>query len=346
MLALFTHSHGKIYFNRMSLNSSKSLNNATLKEAWTKVVAQHEMLRTGFVQLPDPHYPFAMVTYKEGIEIPWNEITKSTTDKLDDQEKRILDNLYRPPWQITIDAAEEVATVYFSALHALYDAQSLETIFSDVMTAYEGKALAETPPIESTLGPILIESSRTQSAQEFWKEIATEVHPFKFPDLHPIRIEEKKILSSSICSSQSIEALEARCRDVGVTLQAAGQAAWARLLAAYTGERNITFGTVLSGRNLSEAAQNAVFPCLVTVPSPQRVEGSNQELLNRILKRNASLTKNQFTPLAQVQRWLGSDEPLFDTLFVYQKFSPQSSHSKCWNVIDEETRIDVCLPVG
>ncbi|KAJ6103233.1 hypothetical protein N7486_005660 [Penicillium sp. IBT 16267x] len=341
MLALFTHSNGKTYFNRMSLDSSRLLNKALLKEAWTKVMAQHEMLRTGFVQLCDPQYPFAMVTYKEGIEIPWNEVAKSTTYKPDDQGQQILDNLYRPPWQITIEASEEVATVYFSALHALYDAQSLQSILSDVMTAYEGKALTETSPIESTLGPILIESqTQNQSAQRLWQELATEVHPSRFPDLNPIRIERRGLLSSSIRSSQPIEALEARCRDVGVTLQAAGQAAWVRLLAAYTGEQNITFGTVLSGRNLSEAAQNAVFPCLVTVPSPQRVEGSNQELLNRILKRNASLTKNQFTPLAQVQRWLGSDEPLFDTLFVYQKFSSHSSDSKLWNVIDEETRID------
>ncbi|KAJ5527964.1 hypothetical protein N7513_012123 [Penicillium frequentans] len=340
MLALFTNSHGKTYFNRMSLNFPMPLSNAILKKAWTKVVAQHEMLRTGFVQLRDPQYPFAMVTYKEDIEIPWKEVTKSTTDKQDDQEQQVLDSLHRPPWRITIEASEEVVTVSFSALHALYDAQSLETIFSEVMTAYEGKALAEVPSIETTLGPILIESSQTQSAKEFWKGLVTEVHPFKFPDLHPIRIGSRKLLSNSICSSQSIEALEARCRDVGVTLQAAGQAAWARLLAAYTGEQNVTFGTVLSGRNLSEAAQNAVFPCLVTVPSPQRVEGSNQELLNRILKRNASLTKYQFTPLAQVQRWLGSDEPLFDTLFVYQKFSSPSSNSKPWNVIDEETRID------
>ncbi|KAJ5660247.1 hypothetical protein N7507_006698 [Penicillium longicatenatum] len=346
MLALFTHSHGRTYFNRMSLNFPKFLNTALLKDAWTKVMAQHEMLRTGFVQLRDPQYPFAMVTYKEGIELPWNESAKLTTDKADDQEQQTLDKLHRPPWQITIESAEEVTTMYFSALHALYDAQSLESIFSDVMMAYEGKTLAEASPIESTLGPILIESqAQTQSAQKFWQEMATEVHPLKFPDLNPKRMDKQELLSSSIRSSRTIETLEARCRDIGVTLQAAGQAAWARLLAAYTGEKSITFGTVLSGRNLSTEAQNAVFPCLVTVPSSQRIEGSNQELLSHILKRNASLTKNQFTPLAQVQRWLQSDEPLFDTLFAYQKFSSRSNDSKSWNVIDEETRIDYPISI-
>ncbi|KAJ5946268.1 hypothetical protein N7454_003107 [Penicillium verhagenii] len=341
MLALFTHSNGETYFNRMSLKFSRSMNNKLLKKAWSKVMAHHEMLRTGFVQLPDQQYPFAMITYNEDIQLPWNEATESTRYKPEDQEQVILDNLFRPPWQITVEASDEVTTVRFSALHALYDAQSLEFIFSDVVKAYEGEALVNTSPIESTLGPILIESqAQVQSAQSFWQGLAAEVHSCKFPDLNPIRTDRKELLTSSICSTQSIKALEARCRDIGVTLQSAGQAAWARLLAAYTGEKNVTFGTVLSGRNLSTAAQNAVFPCLVTVPSPHCIEGSNRDLLALTLKRNASLTKNQFTPLAQVQRWLGSDEPLFDTLFVYQKFSSDSAKSQCWDIIDEDTRID------
>ncbi|KAJ5918982.1 hypothetical protein N7466_009925 [Penicillium verhagenii] len=346
MLALFTHSNGETYFNRMSLKFSRSMNNELLKRAWSKVMAQHEMLRTGFVQLPDQQYPFAMVTYKEDIQLPWNEATEDNAYKPEDQEQDILGNLFRPPWQITVEASDEVTTVRFSALHALYDAQSLEFIFSDVVKAYEGEALADTSSIESTLGPILMESqAQIQSAQKFWQGLASEVHSSKFPDLNPIRTDRKELLTSSICSSQSIKALEARCRDIGVTLQSAGQAAWARLLAGYTGEKNVTFGTVLSGRNLSIAAQNAVFPCLVTVPSPHRIEGSNRDLLDLTLKRNASLTKNQFTPLAQIQRWLGSDEPLFDTLFVYQKFSSDSTKSQCWDIIDEDTRIDYPLSI-
>jgi non-ribosomal peptide synthetase component F len=188
----------------------------------------------------------------------------------------------------------------------------------------------------------LIESQKQiESSQEFWQSLAGEIHPTKFPDLHPTRIDKKELLTSSTICSHSLGKLEAGCRDAGVTLQAAGQIAWGRLLAAYTGEQNVVFGTVLSGRNLSTAAQDAVFPCLVTVPSPSRIEGTNRELLDRTLKRNASLVKNQFTPLAQVQRWLGSDEPLFDTLFVYQKFTTESGGSDKWEVVDEETKIDV-----
>ncbi|KGO65084.1 AMP-dependent synthetase/ligase [Penicillium expansum] len=341
MLAMFTHSHGEVYFNRMALRFPERLNKKKLKEAWSKVMAQHEMLRTGFVQLRDQHNPFAMITYHENSELPWCETSISMADTPGIQEKHALENLHHPPWRIEVEAGDNTSIMHFSALHAIYDAQSLATIFADVRTAYEGKALATPAPVTETLGPILLESkSQSESAQSFWKKLAPEVQPSKFPDLHPIRTDERKLLTTSIRCAQSRKALEDACRDIGVTLQAAGQAAWARLLSAYTGESNITFGSVLSGRNLSAAAQQAVFPCLVTVPTPLRIEGSNRQLLDRTLKQNALLVKNQFAALSHIQRWLGSDEPLFDTLFVYQKFTSDAVGADGWDIVDEETKID------
>ncbi|KGO64994.1 AMP-dependent synthetase/ligase [Penicillium italicum] len=341
MLAMFTHSHGEVYFNRMALRFPERLDMQILKEAWSKVMAQHEMLRTGFVQLRDQQNPFAMITYHENCKIPWCETSISLADTPVVQKKYALENLHQPPWRIEVEAGDNTSIMHFSALHAIYDAQSLATIFADVRAAYEGKALATPASVTETLGPILLESKRqSESAQSFWKELAPEVQPSKFPDLHPIRTDERTLLTTSIRCAQSRKALEDACRDIGVTPQAAGQAAWARLLSAYTGESNVTFGTVLSGRNLSAAAQKAVFPCLVTVPTPLRIEGSNRQLLDRTLRRNALLVKNQFAPLSHIQRWLGSDEPLLDTLFVYQKFTSDAVNADEWDVVDEETNID------
>ncbi|KAJ5770743.1 uncharacterized protein N7511_002794 [Penicillium nucicola] len=336
MLAMFTHSHGDVYFNRMSLKFSTPLNRHLLKAAWSTVMARHEMLRTGFVQLRDHQHPFAMITYPENIELPWHETTASCIEA-----NQVLNNLHRPPWSIEVSAEESLTVLHFSALHAMYDAQSLSAIFADVRAAYENKTLSTLAPITTTLGPILLESkSQTQSAQGFWQDLGPEVHSSKFPDLHPIRSDKRKLLSTSVRCTYPRKVLEDACRSIGVTLQAAGQVAWARLLSAYTGESNVTFGTVLSGRNLSTDAQNAIFPCLVTVPTPLCIEGSNRDLLDRNLKRNALFVKNQFAPLSHVQRWVGSDEALFDTLFVYQKFASDDTEVDGWNVVDEETRID------
>jgi hypothetical protein len=334
---MFTHSHGELYFNRMSLRFSTPLDKALLKKAWSTVMACHEMLRTGFVQLRDQQHPFAMITYHDNIALPWYETLASCI-----QEKQVLERLHLPPWSIEVSTEENLSVLHFSALHAIYDAQSLSSIFADVRAVYEGKTLATPAPITTTLGPILLESkSQIQSAQGFWQNLGPEVHSSKFPDLHPIRSDKRKLLRTSIRCAYPRKALEDACRCIGVTLQAVGQVAWARLLFAYTGESNVTFGTVLSGRNVSADSQNAVFPCLVTVPTPLCIEGSNRDLLDRTLKRNASLVKNQFAPLSHVQRWVDSDESLFDTLFVYQKFNSDITAIDEWNVVDEETKINV-----
>lgn len=333
MLAEFIHSRGDVYFNRMALEFAEPLDSKRLKEAWSTVVAQHEMLRTGFIELRNQQHPFAMITYETTV-LPWYE----TSSESSVSEKTILENLHQPPWSIEIEARESISVLHFSALHAIYDAQSLSTIFADVRAAYEGKALTPRPPIAATLGPILLESKNHSESATFWKDLAPEFYHSKFPDLHPSRLDEQKLLSTSTRCTQPRKSLEDACRNLGVTLQAAGQAAWARLLSAYTGDSSVTFGTVLSGRNLSTASHDAVFPCLVTVPTPLRVAGANRSLLDCVLKRNALLVKNQFAPLSNIQRWVGSDEPLFDTLFVYQKFA---SDEKGWDIVDEETRIDV-----
>ncbi|KAJ5788123.1 hypothetical protein N7457_003113 [Penicillium paradoxum] len=341
MLAMFMHSDGEVYFNRMTFRFSVPLDKERLKNAWSRVMSQHEMLRTGFAQLDDQQHPFAMITYNESSEIPWWEPSISPADTSNVQAKHVLKNLHQPPWRIEVEEAKSTSVIHFSALHAIYDAQSLASIFADVKAAYEGKTLATPAPVIATLGPILLESkTQSESAHNFWKELAPEVQPSRFPDLHPIRSHRRELLTTSIRCARPRKFLEDSCREIGVTLQAAGQAAWARLLSAYTGESNITFGTVLSGRNLSTAAQNAVFPCLITVPTPLNIEGSNQELLDRTLKRNALLVKNQFAPLSHIQRWVGSDEPLFDTLFVYQKFTSDAISSDGWDIIDEQTKID------
>lgn len=344
MLAMFSHSNGDMYFNRMTLMPCKPLDIQKLRTAWLKVMARHEMLRTGFVQLQDPKHPFAMITYREDVaELPWYEVLGSNSKAAVPQNaENVLKNLHLPPWYLIAEPRESTTAVQFSALHAVYDAQSLHLILADVAAAYNGELSRDAVSINPTLGPILVESFlKGDEAEGFWKELSKDVQPSKFPDLHPFRAEKKELLVNSTLCSRPRKVLDEGCQRIGTTLQAAGQAAWARLLSAYTGEPCVVFGVVSSGRNLSTAAQDAAFPCLVTVPSPCKITGTNRELLDSVLKRSASLVKHQFAPLSKVQRWLKSDEGLFDTLFVYQKFSTQKEGAEMWNIVDEDARIDV-----
>ena len=56
-----------------------------------------------------------------------------------------------------------------------------------------------------------------------------------------------------------------------------------------------------------------------------------------------SLLKHQFTPLPKIQRWTSqTDEPLFDSIVVYQDSSGYATKSKTsWKILEEEASIDV-----
>lgn len=343
MLATFINSDGDLYFNTVSLRSSVSLDISRLRMAWATVVDRNDILRTGFCHIKDDCSPFVMVVYCRGVfPISWHEIGTAKSRIRQRNECDILQRLSQPPWNIAIEQSTTNTTVHFSGLHALYDAHSLELVFSEVAQAYNGSALRKVTPIEPILGSILARSvHESHEGDTFWQNLSESFRSTKFPDMNPVQTTEHKVNVLSKSSSKTFEHLQNGCRIAGITLQVAGQAAWARLLASYTGESDITYGVVLSGRTISAESQDAVFPCLTTLPSSYRIDGRNQDLLSRIMQMNANLIKNQFTPLSRVQRLAGIDSILFDTVFVFQKFSFPPKREALWDTDEHVSKTEV-----
>lgn len=312
---------------------------------------RNEILRTGFCHVKDDQFPFAMVTYRDGaVELPWKTGASDEEFLQPSQDVRYHgqgpESIHQPPWSVTVRTCETHTIMRISALHALYDAHSLNLILSEVSRLCTGLSLPEPVPISQTLGFVLDRSKFTdEEGQIFWSEMGNKIQNTKFPDMNPLHADRKSIGVLSKTSSQTLGELQSGCRELGITLQAAGEAAWSRILSSYTGEHDVTYGLVLSGRNMSEEAQRVVFPCLTTVPTHHTVEGSNRELSHRIMKSNAGLMKHQFAPLAKIQRLIRNDSSMFDTLFVFQKLSTGDESPKLWDVHNEEAKTEVCIPV-
>ncbi|PGH18000.1 hypothetical protein AJ80_04621 [Polytolypa hystricis UAMH7299] len=348
MLALFISSDEEYYFNHLVLKSATPLEIPSLKKAWMAVVDRHEMLRVGFVQVADEKFPFAMITYHKGAyELPWCERTYLEANQnslaLDRAQiaKQTLSQLHRPPWLLTVEQCESHTLLQFSALHALYDAQSLNLILEDVYKLYRGEILPSPIPIQPVQDLILSEGlSNRQECEKFWRTLGEGLHNTKFPDVNPIETTDHGLSVLSRPCSKRLDFLQDRCRRANVTLQAAGQAAWAKLLSSYIGQSGVTFGLVLSGRGTSDGFQDAVFPCLTTVPSHYNLEGSNDDLLQRIMTLNASLMRWQFTPLSKILSWTGTNASLFDTLFVFQKLPSSTTVNDLWDIKDEQSSIE------
>jgi hypothetical protein len=113
-----------------------------------------------------------------------------------------------------------------------------------------------------------------------------------------------------------------------------GQAAWARVLSTYLCEDDVRFGIVLSGRDGVVGADQAVFPCLVTVPfGVSCSQKMNSQLVQDAMTFNSSVRSHQFCRLADIQKWTKSDA-LFDTIFAYQKIFVQESNT-AWRVLED-----------
>jgi amino acid adenylation domain-containing protein len=338
MIAQSIHSAGREYINSISMELDVAIGIPELRFAWAEVCRIHEMLRTGFVTTNDSKTPFAMITiFNDSFQIPF--------DNGKEPIERIMQDLRRP-WRLSIETKTDRIMMTLIFHHAIFDAQSMKMILDDLAISLGSEQMSNRPSVEHLLGAILVNSEQDDhSRQAFWKRNENKLMVNKFPDLTPLNVSDATSAVSNITSQRSVLDLETACKEKGVTMQAAGQVAWARLLAAYIGEASTTFGLILSGRSIHEEADRISFPSIVTLPVRCDVTGTNSELLARTMELNARLHKHQFTPLASIQKWAGYPEgKIFDTLFAYQKTpTPEDVTTVPWKVVREEASVDYVI---
>lgn len=221
-------------------------------QAWSIVASRYEILRTGFTNIDDTQHPFAMLIYKPGvfdIKFEAKEISSSAENSLVARTQEISNAVFRslhhPPWRVELSTRGEnscALRVYIH--HALYDAHSIMLILRDVRKCYYGEKLSATTSIDSLLKSIISEHDNDlENKKNFWKSSIGESAVGRFPSTSPLRVRSPRTYTLERCCITPLSEIQAKCRNIGVTIQAAGQASWARVLASYVGEISIIFGT-------------------------------------------------------------------------------------------------------
>lgn len=121
------------------------------------------------------------------------------------------------------------------------------------------------------------------------------------------------------------ERLRLRARAGGAGSFAALQAAWALVLSRWTGERDVTFGLTLAGRNRIEGHGRTVGCLIATLPQRARVSaGEGFDALAACLRAQTdALRELHAAPPESLRAWAGiaPDRPLFDTVLVFSRRS-------------------------
>ncbi|KAH7130013.1 hypothetical protein B0J13DRAFT_530084 [Dactylonectria estremocensis] len=348
MIASFLQSHGGHYLNAVRYKVDQSVGIEELKTAWGSLQASHPMLRTGFVPVNHNDASFAMVRYHPGsTSLPLEILRVSQNNEIhlfehkSEMARSIQGSLRLPPWKVVLVDRDGQLSMNLIIHHALYDAPSLHVMLEELSRLLKGHKSRSLPPIEPALSTILCKSLGERAEEKkFWEAKAGQAVVNKFPVMTPLRIENRVVRSDVITSSLSFSKLQQATQASNISIQAAIQAAWTRVLASYLGESSVVFGVALSGR-ITDETRGAPFPCLNTIPIVASNDPSNSILVKYMMDYNQHLHKYQFSPLGKVQKWLGHPVgTVFDTLIAYQKMDTAESVSIPWEVEADEAMVE------
>jgi ferricrocin synthase len=344
LIAQFMQS-GSTYVNFLTYSLDGEWGLERLQSALVTVANHHSILRCGFAALDHIRYSYAMIIYKavdDGMVTVNGERKSSAFDLAQwrrDATAVFHKNLHMPPWRALFVQSTNRIEMHLALCHAVYDAQCLRMLLNDLSFVYNGGLLPPPIPLDPVIGNILA-SNNSKSEEGFWRTqlgegVIGESLTNKFPDLCVTRTNSRqKEVYERVCS-MSMDTLEALCKAGGITIQAAGQAAWARILSAYLSESVVTYGLVLSGRDALPGYEDVMFPCIVTVPTITRTTPNTSRLLSDIMHFNSQVRRFQFSSLRDIARWSGrSNETLFDTIFSFQKF-PGTKPALDWQLTEE-----------
>ncbi len=215
--------------------------------------------------------------------------------------------------------------------HILLDGWSLPLILSELSAAYEGLVRGEEvrlPPVRPYAEFIAwLQAQDLASAEVHWRRTlagftgATDLGMAVTPP-QSSGGQASARLQLTPAETAKIQAL---AHDHRITLSTIAQAAWGLLLARYSGEDDVVFGTTVSGRPAAIAGVESMVGLFINV-LPTRIGTQAHEAvlpwLHAVQRQQVQLAEFQYTPLVQVQRWsdVPHAQPLFETVVAFENY--------------------------
>jgi aryl carrier-like protein len=337
-----------LYFNHFPMVLGQTIDIPILRAAWMTVVQFTDILRTCFSDTPDG---YAQVILKqtsldwEEIEI-YNEEIQSVLDRGIAIRTLQAQRLKKPPVSILCIRTPSRHVLVMNIFHALYDGNSMPFILSDVKSAYFG--IFKPRPCQFTdVIPYLLNTD-LDAAQRFWTDVLKPASALSLDRIcqlseNPDHPNEDFFID--LVLDISPDDFKHFCNTLQCTAQAVFQAAWASVLARYSGPV-VALGIVVSGRSLPiDGIEGVIGPTFNTLPCSVNVgEALSWERLVKSLHIfNSVSLPFHHTPLRLINKWL-RNQAHFNTLFVFQKEVGQNEGFEgLWEFIQTSAMVDVSI---
>ncbi|MCA1681985.1 MAG: condensation domain-containing protein, partial [Actinobacteria bacterium] len=329
------------YFDQACLRLSGLSDPDALGVAWQRVVDRTPVLRSRVVwdgvdepvQVVHRQVPVPMAHYD------WRELSEEDSERQCQQllaadRAAGMDLSVAPLLRVAIARLpNEEALLVWTFHHVSMDGWSVAQVFTEVFEQYAAIVAGRAPelvarrPFRDYL-QWLSEQDQGQ-AEEYWQRVLS---GFDSPTLLPYdrapveahRAESSQSVPIELAVEQSNRLREVAKRN-GLTVNTLVQGAWALLLSRYSGQRDVVFGTTVSGRPAElSGVESMVGMFINTVPTRIQIRDEDTVVswLQDLQATQVEARRFDFVSLTQLQTL--SDLPggvnLFDSIVVFENY--------------------------
>lgn len=302
---------------------------AAMRTAWMALTARHDALRMvlasdgrgGFGQsVLAVHEPDLAEHDFSGLAD--DDEAAAVEDYLTQDRQAGLDPREQPGWRVRLlrFGAEHTVMVW-TIHHALIDGTSMAIVLEELGQLLAGNRLCSVQgPDFAAFSAGLSRHDKTAAQQFFATMFAdgADLVPLASPGPSTLG---RMALRGGALSRKQTAALRERVQEMGATPLNAVQAAWALVLARWTGQDQACFGLVDSGRQLMPGLEQTVGCLIATLPFRVRLESQERlgSLLARLRQMTLEMRPHCHASLTEVRRWAGlpGDTRIFETLVMY-----------------------------
>ncbi|WP_111882618.1 non-ribosomal peptide synthetase, partial [Paracidovorax anthurii] len=310
------------------------------RRAWDKVVARHEVLRTGFEWHSDAE-PLQVVYRRAPSPVQLLDWSGVASEEIEERIQALLQeelaegfDLTRPPLMRLrlIQADAQTFYVVQSFHHILMDAWCRSLLLRDFFTHYERECGRSAPDVVQARPYrdfiAWLQGQDTAQARRYWVEALQgfdTVTPLPYRQPVAAVGENAQVGDCMVhLSAQETARLQQFAQHEQVTVNTVVQAAWALLLARLGGADEVLFGVTVAGRPLElQGIQETVGLFINTIPLRVRLPesaGGVGPWLRALFAQNLEMRQHEHVPLVEIQSLAETPRGanLFDSIFVFE----------------------------
>ncbi|MGD2115409.1 MAG: amino acid adenylation domain-containing protein, partial [Acidobacteriota bacterium] len=326
---------GSVYHDVFSYRIELPLEEGTLGDVLDRLAGEHAVLRTSF-DAARYREPLQLVHRECRIPLavedlrgtPEEDRLRRTADWTEAEKHRPFEWSRAPLLRVQVFRHEdELFQLTISFHHAILDGWSMSSLVGEIARRYRDRLAGEPPPerpaLRSSFRDFVALERRaldSEETRELWRAELAGADVARLPRRAGLTPRDASRRRPFLDLSDLLSGLRSTAEAAGVPLKHVLLAAHLRVMALWTGCRDLVTGLAVNSRPESADAERILGVLLNVLPLRVRVgSGSWLELARDAFEAERRITPHRRFPLAEMLKTVDADE-LFETVFNYTHF--------------------------